>query len=122
MIMFCASMRLSLGKDLMNREACPSIVCLCLRISSVSVGGIRKLIVKIPRLDTTLIGYWIAGQVRNMMRSVTCKSNLRTGKIILRRVLTMPCDMFLGEYLRNTSSNALLGIGRGRVSGLGDAI
>ena len=46
--------RFSLGKSLMNRDACTYLLCLCLTISSTSVGGIRQLILQIPRIDATL--------------------------------------------------------------------
>ena len=42
---------------------------LCLPISYVFVGGIRHFIVQIPRIYATLMGYWVAGQVRTTMRS-----------------------------------------------------
>ena len=34
----------------------------------------------------------------------------------------MPCEMFLGDHLRNTRSISMLGSVRGRVVGLGDAL
>ena len=52
----------------------------CLTISSVSVGGIRQLVVQIPRIDTILMGYWMAGQVRTMISSIMYKNKLRIGK------------------------------------------
>ena len=54
----------------MHRESCTSLMRPCLPISYASVGGIRKLIVQIPRIDATLMGYWIMGQVSTTMRSV----------------------------------------------------
>ena len=68
------------------------------------------------------MGYWIAGQVRTMMRSVMQKSDLRMGENILRRVLMMPCEVFFRDHLRSARSIALLGSGRGVVDGLGDTI
>ena len=106
----------------MHMESCNSLVCLCTTISYVSVCGIRQLIVQIPRIYATLMGYWIAGQARTMMRSVMCKSNLRMGENILWRVLMMPCAVLLRYHLRIDRSIALLGSGRGRVDGLGDEL
>ena len=63
-------MRLYLGKSLRHRYYSPSLVHLCPPISYASIGGIRQLIVKIPRTDVILIGYWMAGQVRTMMGGV----------------------------------------------------
>ena len=95
---------------------------LCLPISSVSVGGIRQLVVQIPILDTNLMGHCIAGQGRNIMRSVMCKSNLSMGENILRRVLMILCAVFLRDHLRSSRSIVLIGIGRGVVDGLGDTL
>ena len=36
--------------------------------------------------------------------------------------LIMPCEVFLRDHLRISSSISLLGSGRGRVGGLGDAL
>ena len=69
-------MKLYLGNALMHMESCPYLLRPCLPISSEPVSGIKQLIFQITRIDVTLMGYWIAGQVRNMMRSVMCKSNL----------------------------------------------
>ena len=60
-------------------DSCPYLVRLCQPISSASIGGIRKLVVKIPRMDTILMGYWMAGQVRTMLSSVMYKSKLKRG-------------------------------------------
>ena len=68
------------------------------------------------------MGYWIAGQVRTMMRSVMQKSDFRMGENILRRVLVIPCVVFFRDHLRSVRSIFLLGSGRGRVDGLGDAL
>ena len=56
------------------------------------------------------------------MSRVMCKSNLRMGEKILRRVLMMPCAVFLRSHLRSARSIALLGSGRGRVGGIWDAL
>ena len=61
-------------------------------------------------------------QVKTMMSSVMYKSKFRMVKMILRRVLVIPCEMFLRSHLRNTRSIALLGSGRGRVCGLYGAL
>ena len=60
--------------------------------------------------------------MKTMMRSVMCKSNLRTGENILRRVLMMPCAVFLRSHLGSARSIAMLGSGRGRVDGLGGVL
>ena len=95
---------------------------MCLTVSSVSVGGIRQLIVQIHIIDTTLTRHWIAGQGRKIMRNVMCKSNLSMGENILRRVLMIPCAVFLREQLRSSRSIVMLGIGRGVVYGIGDTL
>ena len=68
-------MILSLGKVLMHRDSCPYLVSMCLTISYTSVGGIRQLIFQISRIDSTVMGCWISGQVRTMMRILIFKSN-----------------------------------------------
>ena len=74
--MYCVRMILSLGKALSHRESSTSLVCLCLPISSASVGKIMKLVVQIPIMDAILMGYWITCQVRTMMSSVMYNSKL----------------------------------------------
>ena len=64
----------------------------------------------------------MTGQVRTMMSSVMYKSNFSMGGMILRWIFMIPCDMFLGTHLMNTSSIYLLGSSRGRVGGLGDSL
>ena len=68
------------------------------------------------------MGYWVVGQVRTMISSVMYNSRFRMGNMILRRVLVIPCEMFLSRHLRNTGRIALLGNIRDRVGGLGDAL
>ena len=68
------------------------------------------------------MGYCMAVQVGTILSTVMYKSGLRMGKEILRRVLMVPCEMLLGDHLSNTRSIALLGSGRVRVGGLGDAL
>ena len=106
----------------MHMESLPSLMCLCLTISSASVGGIRQSIFQILRIDATLMGYCIASQVRTMTRSIMCKSNLRMGENILRRVFMIPCVVLLREHFRSVRSIAMLGSGRGIVDDIGDAL
>ena len=73
-------------------------------------------------MDTILMGYCMVVQVRTMMGSVMYKSDFRIGKMILSRVLVMPCSMLLRAQLRNTSSIPLYRIVRGRVGDLGYAL
>ena len=103
-------------------DSCPYLVRLCQPISSASIGGIRKLVVKIPRMDTILMGYWMAGQVRTTIISVMYKRKFRMGNMILRMFLMMPYDMLLRHHLRNTSSISLLVSGKGRVGRRGAAL
>ena len=91
-------------------------------ISYASISGIRQFIVQIPRIDATVMGYWIAGQARTIMRSVMCKSNLRMGEKYLRRILMMPCAVLLRADLKSDSSISLLVSGRGGVDSLGGAL
>ena len=65
----------------------PSLVHLCPTISSASVGGISQFVVQIYSMDAILMGYWVAGQMRNMTSSVMYKSNFRMGNMILRRFI-----------------------------------
>ena len=57
-----------------------------------------------------------------MMSSVTQNSKFNMGDMILRRVLMIPCEILFREHLRNISSIALLGSGRGRVGCPGDSL
>ena len=95
---------------------------MCLTVSSVSVGGIRQLIVHIHRIDETLMGYWIVVQVCTMTMIIMCKINLIMGDNILRRVLMMPCSVLLRSHLRSASSITLLCSVRIRVDGFGEEI
>ena len=113
--------RFYLGKFLRHRESSTPLVRLCLPISSAFVSGIRQFLVQIPIMDKVLIGYWVAGQVRNMMSRVMYKSKFMMGNMILRRVLMIPCGIFLRDHVRNIRRIALIGICRGRVGGLGGA-
>ena len=106
----------------MHRDSNPFLLHLCLPISSASVGGIRQFIFQIPIIDETLMGYWIAGQVRTMIRSVMCKSSSIMGENILRRVLIIPCTVLLRSHLSSARSISFIGSGRGRVDGLVDSI
>ena len=112
----------SLWKALINMESHTSTVSPCMPIRSVSIGEARQFIVKIPRIYATFMGYWIAGQVRDITRSVIWKSKLRMGENLLRRVLMIPRAVFLRAYLRITRSIYLLDSGRGRVDGPGDEL
>ena len=56
------------------------------------------------------------------MSSVMCKINFRVGENILRRVLIMPCVVFLRDHLMSARVIALIGSGRGRFDDLGDAL
>ena len=85
-------MRFYLGKAKMHRELCTSLVRPFLPISSASIGGIRRLIFQIPRIDETLMGYCIAGQVSTMMRIAMCKSKLR----MVEKYLGGPHDSMCG--------------------------
>ena len=120
--MYCVSIRFYLDTVLRQRDSYPSIVRLFPTISSISVGDIRKLLVKIPTMNTILMGYWLAGQVGIIMSGVMHKSKFRMGDMILSRVLMIPYEIFFREHLRNTRRIYMLGSGRGRVDGLGDAL
>ena len=60
----------------MHRESSTYLVNICLHISSRSIDGIKQLVVQIAILDTILMGYCMAGQVRIMMSSVLYKIKL----------------------------------------------
>ena len=111
----------SLGKAPRQRESCPSLVRLCPPTSSTSVVGIKKLVLRIPRIDVILIGHWMAGQVCTIMSIVMYKSKLRMKKIALR-ILMIICEFFLRGHLRSERSIDLLGSVRGIVNGLEDAL
>ena len=102
----------------MHRDSCSPLVLMHVPISSKSVGGIRQLIDQIPRIYATLMGYWLTGKARTTMRSFGCKSNLRMGKDILRRVFMMPCVVLLRAHLRCARRITLIGSDKGRVDGL----
>ena len=68
------------------------------------------------------MGYWVAGQVNTMVIIIIYKSNFNMGKMILRRVLMITCEMFLRDHLMNTRIIYLLGSGGGIFGGLGDAL
>ena len=65
-------------------------------ISSASVGGIRQFLSQIPGMEAMLIGYWVEGQVRTMMTSVMYNSKFTMSDMILRRVIIIPREVFLG--------------------------
>ena len=119
--MYCVRMRFSLGYSLMHRDLCLSLVRLFLPIVYASISGIRKLIVEIHGIDATLMGHWIVGHVRTMMRSVIFQSNFSMGECILRRVLMVPCAVLLRDRVMSSRIIALLGSVRGRVDCLGGA-
>ena len=80
------------------------------------------MVVQIASIDTTLIGKWVVGQVGTLISRIMYKIKFRIGDIIFRDVLMILCEMLLRTYFINTSSIDLLGSGRGRNSGLGDAL
>ena len=92
----------------MHRKSSTSLVSLHPPISSTSIGGIRQYVVQIPSIYEILMGYWVAGQVRTMSRSVIYKSKFRRGDMILRRVLMIPCETILRSYLNNTRRVSLI--------------
>ena len=57
-----------------------------------------------------------------LISKIIYKIKFSIGDIIFRGVLMIPCEMLFRIHLSNTSSIDLLGSGRGRVSGLGDAL
>ena len=68
------------------------------------------------------MGYWIAGQVRTMMRSVVYKSKLSMGERIIGSFLMMPFAVFLRPHLRFDRSITLIVSGRDIRNFIGDAI
>ena len=64
----------------------------------------------------------MAVQVWTTMISVMYKNKLKTRKKILRRLLMMPCWVFLRSHLRNARRIAILDSGRSRVGGLGNSL
>ena len=57
-----------------------------------------------------------------MMSIVMYQSKFRMGNMILRRVLMIPCDIFLRAHLRNTRRIDILGSGSGIFDELGDSL
>ena len=106
----------------MHRESCPSLVHLCLPISSASVDWIRQWSVQISIIYATLMGYWIAVQVSTMMRSGMCMSNFSLIENILGKFLMMSCALFLRAHFRSSRRIAMLGSGKVRADILGDAL
>ena len=107
---------------MIHRESSTSFMCLKPTTSYSPVVSIRKFVVQIPSTDKILMGYWVVSQVRTMMSSVMYKSKFRMRYMILRKVLVITCEMFLGDHLRNTRIIDLLGSGRGIFGGLGDEL
>ena len=77
---------------------------------------------KIPKIDATLMGYWIAVQDRTMIRSVMCNLILGMVENILSRVIMMSCVVLLRAHLRSARSIAIIGSVRGIFDGLGDSL
>ena len=73
-------------------------------------------------MDSILMAYWVAVQVRTTMFSVMYKSKFRMRDTNLRRVLIIPCEMFLRYHLSNTRSIATIFNVRGRVDDIGYAL
>ena len=109
-----------LGKGLGCWESSTSLVRLCPTISSTSVGGKRQFVAQIPSMDAILMGYWVADQVSTMKSSVIYKSKFRIGDITLRRVLIIPCEIFLKSHLRSTRRIDWIDSGRGRADVCGE--
>ena len=62
------------------------------------------------------MGYCMAVHVWTIMSSVMYKNKFRiVGAGVLRRVLMIPCEMFLRYHLSSTRIVSLIGSGRGRV-------
>ena len=68
---------------------------LCPNISYKFVGVIRQSVLQISIIHKILMGYWVDGQVINIMSSVMCRSKFRMGDTILRRVLMISQEMLL---------------------------
>ena len=80
------------------------------------------MIVQISIIDTTLMKYWITGQVRTIMSSVMCKSKFSMGEKIIMRFLMMPCEVSLRAQFRSARRIAMLGSSRVIVDVLGGAL
>ena len=115
-------MRFFSGKALIYWESSLSLVRLHPPISFAPVGGMRHFVAQITSMDAILMGYWVVDQERTMRISVMHKSKLRMGGITLRRVLIIPCEMFLREHFMSTRIIALLGSGRGIIDDHGDSL
>ena len=81
----------------------------------------RQFVAQIYSMDAILMGYWVAFQVRTMRSSVVYKRKFIMGCMTLRRVLMIPCYIFLREHFSSTRSIALLGSIRGVVDYHGDS-
>ena len=60
--------------------------------------------------------------MRTMKSSVMYKNKFMMGDITLRRLLMIPCDMFLRDHCSNTRSIDMLGSVRVRVDSIGDEL
>ena len=60
--------------------------------------------------------------MRTMKSSVMYKNKFMMGDITLRRLLMIPCDMFLRDHWSNTRSIDMLGSVRVRVDSIGDKL
>ena len=116
-----ARMIFSLGKSLRHRESYHVLVHTFPSIGSVSIFGISQLVFQIPKMDNILMGYWMMGLVRTITISLMCKSKLKMGENIFRRVLRIPYEMFLRYHLKDARTITLLVSVQGRFGGLGDS-
>ena len=100
----------------------PSLAHLHLSMLYMSIGRIRKFIDKIPRIDVIFMGYWMLVQVRTMRNIAMCKNKLRIWDMDLKRILMIPCEMFLRTHLISTSIIDLLVSSMGKFYGLGNTL
>ena len=100
----------------------PSLVCTLPPIDSASVGGMRKFVAQISRMDAIMIGYYMVGHIRTTRISLTCNNKLIMGDMNLRRILMKPCDIFWRTHMRRIRSIAIIVSSRGRFYVHGDEI
>ena len=68
------------------------------------------------------MGYWMLVQVRTMRNIAMCKNKLRIWDMDLKRILMIPCEMFLRTHLISTSIIDLLVSSMGKFDGLGNTL
>ena len=66
---------------------------------STYVGEMSQFVAQTPRMDEILMGYYMANQVRTRRSSVIYNNKFIMGYMTLRRIIIIPCEMFLEDSI-----------------------